>query len=79
MKESWTYQAIVAEAEADAAKKARAEEARRMLRRLGERRFGSPSASASAVLDGISDAERLERMFDAALVAESWDAVLATL
>jgi hypothetical protein len=69
MRESVTYQAILQEG--------REEEARAILRRLGTKRFGPPSETARAVLEGISGIERLERLSERLLDVESWEELLA--
>jgi predicted transposase YdaD len=92
MRESVTYQAILAEGRAEGEEigrveglvegrveglvEGRAQEARRLILALGERRFGSPSASVRASLDGIGDPETLERLGQFLLDASSWDDLL---
>lgn len=76
--ESWTYQDTLDRGEARGRAEGRAEEARRILLRLGERRFGPPSAAVQATLEDISDLERLERLADRMLEAATWDELLAT-
>ncbi len=69
MKESVTYQKILREG--------RAEEARRILRRLGGKRFGKPDAHIEAALDAIADLERLEQLSDRVLEVTAWEELLA--
>jgi Domain of unknown function (DUF4351) len=73
MKESLTYQAIVEEGREEG----RVEEARAMLLRQGNKRFGAPSAPARAALEAISNIERLELLGERLLDAEGWDELLA--
>ena len=54
----------------------RVDEARRLLIRLGTRRFGSPGADTAARLSQIDDLETLERLSDALLTATSWGEIL---
>jgi uncharacterized protein DUF4351 len=69
MRESTTYMAIIEEG--------RMEEAKAILLRLGERRFGPPSAEARAAIEALTDLERLEALTDRLLDVESWDELLA--
>lgn len=55
----------------------KAEEARRLVHRLAERRFGVQPNSGSA-LGGITDIDRLERMALRVHAAAGWDDLLAT-
>ncbi len=77
MRESTTYQAILAEGRAEGEAQGRAEEARRILLRLGRRKFGPPEARIGAELRRVADLEQLERLADRELVASSWDELLA--
>ena len=65
VKDSTTYQKILRDGRAEG----RIDEARRILLRLGTKRFGEPEAAARASLDDIRDIDRLEalgeRLFDA--------------
>ncbi len=54
------------------------EELRRVLRMLGRKRFGDVPTTAAARLQGIADADRLERMTDRIFDATDWDDLLAT-
>jgi predicted transposase YdaD len=74
MKESATYQAILAEGRAEG----RAEEAKRLLLHLGGKRFGPPSAQTRAALEGIDSVERLEQLTEYLLEVSGWDELLAT-
>jgi hypothetical protein len=85
MRESSTYQAILAEgiaegkAEGIAEGKAvgKTEGKREALMALGVRRFGEPDASARSVLDQIYSLERLDGLFERLLEAESWNELLS--
>ncbi|MBA2449598.1 MAG: hypothetical protein H0V51_16380 [Chloroflexi bacterium] len=85
MRESSTYQAILAEgrAEGEAAGRAegeaagRAAEARAILLRLGRERFGPPDARTRTALDQIDDLDRLEPLTVRLLKVGSWDDLLA--
>ena len=65
MRESSTYQAILSE------------EARKLLLRLGTRRFGTPDLLTQTVLDEITSVERLEQIVDRLLDVSGWDELLA--
>jgi predicted transposase YdaD len=56
----------------------RVEESHRLLLRLGSKRFGVPDAAVEATLRAIQDLDRLERLADTVLSAESWQEFLAT-
>lgn len=72
MKESSTYQAILAEGRAEG----RAAAARAILLRQGRKRFGIPSASVETTLAGVDTVERLEQLAERLLEVESWDELL---
>jgi hypothetical protein len=48
------------------------------LLRQGTRKFGVPDAQSEASLKGIHDLDRLERLADAILTAQSWQELLST-
>lgn len=81
MRDSLTYQAVLedgrAEGRAEGELVGRLEEARRLLRQLGERRFGQPTPAVITVLDGLVDLERVERATLRLLDAASWEDALA--
>ena len=72
MKESVTYQAILEEGEA----KDRSTEAKKILLRLGQGRFGPPNARVRPVLEGITDVERLEELSERVYQVASWEELL---
>jgi predicted transposase YdaD len=84
MKESVTYQAILEEGREvgielgreEGREEGRVQEARALLLRLGQRRFGAPSAEAQAALAAAA-IERLEALSERLLDAESWEELLA--
>ena len=78
MEESTTYQYILEKGEAKGRAEGRAIEARRVVRLLGEQRFGTPPAATDAALDAIADPERLERIAARLLQATGWDDLVAT-
>ena len=78
MRESWAYKEILDEGRAEGQARGRAEEARRILLRLGTRRFGPPDSATAAALGALADVERVERMTEQLLDATSWADVLAT-
>jgi hypothetical protein len=70
MKESTTYQAIVAEG--------RAEEARRLLLLLDEEQFKAPAdAPVRAAVEAIGEVERLEKLLKRMSHVGSWQELLA--
>jgi len=71
MKESSTYQAILAEGRIKALQKA--------VLRLGRQRFRSPpSETVQADIQAITDEGRLERMTERLLIVSSWQELLET-
>jgi predicted transposase YdaD len=82
MKESTTYQSILAEGraegEAEGKVKGALAEARKIVIRLGTPRFGPPAAAVRAALEGITDVERLEDLCARTLEpqAASWEDLL---
>lgn len=50
----------------------RADEARRMILRLGQKQWGPPAEDVRARLQAITDIERLEQLGEALLDAASW-------
>jgi len=74
LQDSRTYQLWLKRGE----DRGRTEEARRLLTRLGTRRFGAPPAAVEAALAAVTDREWLDRMFDAADTAAGWDDLLST-
>ncbi|MEO6810272.1 MAG: DUF4351 domain-containing protein [Isosphaeraceae bacterium] len=89
MKDSVTYQAILAEGEAkgeargkvegEARGKARGkvEEAVRILLRLGRKRFGDPSPEVVAAVKTTTDVDRIEVLTDRVLDVSSWEDLFA--
>jgi predicted transposase YdaD len=72
MKESSTYQAILEEGRTEGA----VTEARKLLRRFGERAFGPPDARISTTIESIDDLSRLEALLDQLPSAASWHELL---
>lgn len=70
MRDSDTYMAILEEGEEIRAKK--------VIRRLGEKRFGPAGDAMEARLDAIKDLGRLDRLEDRLLDATSWQDLLDT-
>ena len=68
MKESSTYQALVTEGSEN--------EARKLVLRLGAKRFGAPDESTRAAIEAISSLERLEQLAERLLEVESWQELL---
>jgi hypothetical protein len=80
MKESVTYQAILEEGEAKGRSAGAIEgaiaEAKKILLRQGQVRFGSPGARVRSVLDGITDVDRLEALGERLLKVATWEELL---
>ena len=77
MKESTTYQAIVEEGRQEGRREERPAEARRVLLRVGEDRFGAaPTPEQRAMLEAITDANRLEELAARACHLGSWAELL---
>lgn len=73
MRESTAYQAILEEGRVEG----QVVEAIKMLLRQGQRKFGPPSSEIETTLRSIKDLERLERMGEEMLSAQSWQELLA--
>jgi hypothetical protein len=70
MRESDTFMAIIDEG--------RAMQARLLICRLARRTLGVPDEATVMLLEGITDIDRLERIYDRAMEASSWQDLLAT-
>jgi hypothetical protein len=77
MKESSTYQAILAEGEAKGAAKGAVMAHKHTLLTLGSQRFGQPDERTRAHLAAMTDVEQLERLIGRLLIAGSWEELLA--
>src|SRR5208337_686959 len=76
---SSTYQAILKKGRAEGLAEVRAEEARRILKRLGTRRFGIPDAEVGSAIHALTDLAVLEGMIDQIAEASSWNQLLAKI
>lgn len=76
MRESSTYQKILADGKAEGLNEGRLEEARESLLRLGSRRLGAPDSSIRGILERAS-LTRLHAWMDRLLEVESWQELLA--
>jgi hypothetical protein len=76
---SSTYQAILKKGRAEGLAEVRAEEARRILKRLGTRRFGIPDAEVDSAIHALTDLAVLEGMIDQIAEASSWNQLLAKI
>jgi predicted transposase YdaD len=74
MRESSTYQYILDEGRAEGS----TQEARRILLRVGRKRFGGADEAVQAALQAIADLERLERMSERLLDVTTWGELLET-
>jgi predicted transposase YdaD len=77
MRESTAYQAILDEGRVEGRVAGQVEEAIKFLLRQGQRKFGAPSAEIESTLRSLKDLERLERMGEEILTAQSWQELLA--
>jgi hypothetical protein len=72
---SSTYQAILKKGRAEV----RAEEARRILKRISTRRFGIPDAEVDSAINALTDLAVLEGLIDQIAEASSWNQLLAKI
>jgi predicted transposase YdaD len=72
MKESSTYQAILAEGRAEGRAEGAIAGEKKLLRLQGTERFGAPDARVLAALDAIHDPEKLEALGVRLLTAADW-------
>ena len=77
MEDSVPYQAIVRRGEAKGEAMDRIREARRLLLRLGERRFGPPTREVVAAIEAITDLAVAEALADRLLDVSSWEELVA--
>jgi hypothetical protein len=73
MKESSTYQLILKEGHSAGRAEGRAEEARRILLRIGRKHLGQPAAATLAWIDAIHDVEQLEELAERVYQVKRWD------
>ena len=86
MKESSTYQAIVEEGRAEGIAQGlvqgraigAVDEAKKVLRLLGEQAFGSPDAATAAAIERLDDLARLEDLLRRVRTAASWRELLGS-
>jgi predicted transposase YdaD len=78
MRESSGYQIILDEGREEGRIQGALREARKILLRLGGRKFGAPEPAAEAAVQAIDDLARLERMSDRLLDVTTWQDLLAT-
>ena len=72
MRDSSTYQAIMEDGRVEGA----VAEARKLLRRAGDRLYGPADRPAATTIDGIDELARLEALFDLVPTAKSWQELL---
>jgi predicted transposase YdaD len=83
MRESVTYQSILEEGREEGREEGlsqglsqgRADEARRVLLRLGMRKFGAPDAAVVDAINAMANVEAIESLVDQILTATTWDAL----
>jgi hypothetical protein len=79
VEESTTVNAWIAQGEARGEERGSTEEARRLVLRLGAKRFSAPAPAATeAAIRAVTDRDRLERLAERVLDAGTWDELLAT-
>lgn len=76
MKESSFYQMILDEGREEGSIKGEANEARKVILRIGRKRFGEPNAATSSQIEDIESLEKLEMLIDRLLEVESWGELL---
>jgi predicted transposase YdaD len=76
VEESVTYQAIIEEGKAQGRQEGVILEARKNLRLVGTKLFGSPSAAVTATLEEIDNPEKLEGLLVRAVDVMSWEELL---
>src|SRR4029079_9002590 len=80
MKESSTYHSILEEGRTEGRAEGRTEgavaEARKLLRRSGDRLFGAPDARSAEAIEQMDNLARLEEFFDPLSSAASWQELL---
>jgi hypothetical protein len=75
MKESSTYQAILAEGRAEGA----VGELKKVLRVVGDKAFGPPDAGTAARIERLNNLAELEAMMERVRTAASWRELLGPL
>ena len=68
LEESSTYQMLL--------DRGRIDEARRLVLRRGQKRFGPPGEETRKAIEAINDLDRLERLSDRLLAVSSWAELL---
>jgi predicted transposase YdaD len=77
MRESATYQMILAEGRAEGRAEGKLDGEKEILRRLGEKRFGPMNPGIRARFESIGDPNRLRNLADRLLEVSSWNEWLA--
>ncbi|MGE5754483.1 MAG: hypothetical protein ACM35G_02020 [Planctomycetaceae bacterium] len=78
IEESSIYQKIQAEGMAKEIAQGSTQEAKRILMRVGQKRFGPPEAGVVAAIEDITDRERVEALIERLDEVSSWEALLAS-
>ncbi len=78
MEESTTYQAILEEGREKGLSQGLSQGLRRILLRLGSKKFGTPTPSVATELQRVTELARLELLTDRILDATSWDELFST-
>ena len=76
MKESSTYQAILAEGRQEGRQEGAVEEAKKVLRLQGEAAFGRPEPAIAALIEQLNDLSRLEKLLKRVRTAQTWRELL---
>lgn len=76
MKESTTYQAILAEGREEGRVEGQVKTLRRVLLDLGEQKFGKPDSKTAKKIESIHEYEKLERLVQRVLNADNWKELL---
>jgi predicted transposase YdaD len=76
MRDSTTYQAILDEGRAEGLSEGRADEARKLLLRLGRKHLGEPGTTIEAAVRAINDLDRLELLAERITEVADWQELL---
>ena len=81
MEDSVTYQFIiekgVARGKAEGKAEGEVNEARKVIVRIGTKRFGAPSSQITRYVAAISSVEKLEQLIERLFEVETWDEFVA--
>jgi len=79
MRDSLTYQAIIAEGRAEGLSQGVSQGEQRLILRMGSARFGAPDGLTRSRIEAITSTDTLERLGERILTVSSWNELLADL